>query len=347
MNTEDGKIVFPDGLNYQLLVLPDIKDIPDNVIQKVKELVDAGAKVLVQNPEVAARIKGDILTYATIDEALAALSIAKDFSRDAGKIDFIHRNIDGMDVYFLSNKMNQSIRETVEFRSTGEQVEYWDPVSAGQFIIADAEPIEGITKVNLSLPAHGSAFIVFTREARILEPYNSSPQTQTATSIESPWKLSFPESWGAPSSVELEKLISWTDHKEKGITYFSGTARYENTFSVSPEAMDGKQAISIDLGEVYDLAEIIVNGKSAGVLWTYPYQLDIRNLVQEGENTLEIKITNLWVNRLIGDLDLPEDKKFTRTSRPFVEPYERNTPDIPQLRTSGLLGPVVIKMVAQ
>ena len=342
MDVRDGKIVFPDGLSHNLLVLPNIEDIPDNVIHKVEKLIEGGANVLVQNPEVAEKIKGNILTNYTIDEALAELSIVKDFSRDESKIDYIHRNVDGIDVYFVSNKTNEAITEMVEFRSTSEEVEYWDPVSSKQYKIIDTKKSEGITKIDLSLPAYGSAFVVFTEEVRTLDAYNPSTANR-ATTIESPWKLSFPANWGAPPSIELNELISWTDHEEKGINFFSGTATYENTFTVSQETMDQKQAIKIDLGEVYDVAEILVNGKSAGVLWTKPYQLNIQDLVQEGENKLEVQITNLWVNRIIGDLDRPEGERFTRTSRPFVEPYERNVPKTPKPRTSGLLGPVVIE----
>jgi hypothetical protein len=246
-------------------------------------------------------------------------------------------------MYFVTNKTNESITETVNFRTTNKQVEFWDPVTSKQFKITDAQSGDGITKVNLELAAHGSAFVVFTKEDRELEAYNPSFETQT-TEVNAPWKLSFPENWGAPSSVELDKLISWTDHKEKGIKFFSGTASYENSFTVSKEFIDGKKAIKIDLGEVYDVAEILVNGKNAGVLWTKPYQLNVQELVQEGENKLEVKITNLWVNRITGDLELPEGEKFCRTNRPFVEPYQHNVDKNPQPRTSGLLGPVYIEM---
>ena len=233
----------------------------------------------------------------------------KDFSRAADKIDFIHRNVDGIDMYFVSNKTNEAIIETVEFRTTNKQVEFWDPVTSKQFKITNAQSGEGITKVILKLAAQGSAFIVFTKEDRELEAYNPSTETQMIA-IGSPWKLSFPENWGAPTSVKLNELISWTDHEEKGVNYFSGTASYENNFTISKEAINNKKPITIDLGEVYDVAEIFVNGNSAGVLWTYPYQLNIENFVTEGYNKLEVKITNLWINRLTGDLTLPEEKDF-------------------------------------
>ena len=343
MDSKEGKIVFPDGLNYNLLVLPNIEDIPDNVIQKVEQLIDLGANVLVQNPAIAKKIKGNILTNNTIDEALKELSLAKDFSRDENKVDFIHRKIDGIDMYFVTNKTNKEITESVEFRTINQQIEYWDPVTSKQFKISDAQSNKGISKVNLQLPAYGSAFLVFTSMDRDLPTYNESLDSQT-TEITSPWKLSFPENWGAPDSVKLDNLISWTEHEEKGINYFSGTASYENGFTVTKETIESKKEISIDLGEVYDVAEILVNGISAGILWTKPYKLNIEGFVKEGENKLEVRITNLWINRLTGDINLPEGEKFSRTNRPPVTDTNTGYDDLTwRIQTSGLLGPVQLK----
>lgn len=342
MAVQDGKIVFPDGLNYRLLVLPNIPDIPERVITRVEDLIASGAKVLVQNPEVAARIEGNILTNNTIDGALAELSIAEDCSRNKDIIDFIHRKIDGIDLYFVTNKTNQPINERLEFRASSEQVEYWDPVSSEQFKMTEVRLEDGISRLNLSLPAHGSAFIVFTKVDRPLPALRSSVGSEEIT-LTSPWKLFFPENWGAPASVDFPELISWTDYKDEGIHYFSGTAVYENKFNLPQEVIESGQAIQLDLGEVYDVAEVLVNGKSAGTLWTHPYQLNVQDWVQEGENKLEVKVTNLWINRIIGDLDLPEEGKFCNTNRPLIEPYERNTNQTLQPRTSGLLGPVAIR----
>jgi hypothetical protein len=344
MDSKEGKIVFPDGLNYNLLVLPNIEDIPDNVIKKVEQLIELGANVLVQNPAIAKKIKGKLLTNSSINEALNKLSLAKDFSRDENKVDFIHRRIDGIDMYYIANKTDQPVNETVEFRTTNQQVELWDPVTSKQFSITDVESKNDITKANIKLSAYGSAFVVFTSVNRNLPTYNELLETQTVE-ITSTWKLSFPENWGAPASVRLDKLISWTEHEEKGINYFSGTATYENSFTVTKETMKNKKAISINLGEVYDVAEILVNGKSAGVLWTKPYKLNIEEFVKEGENKLEMKITNLWINRLTGDINLPEGEKLTRTNRPPVTDTNTGYEDLTwRIQTSGLLGPVQLKI---
>ena len=92
------------------------------------------------------------------------------------------------------------------------------------------------------------------------------------------------------------------------------------------------------LGKVKNIAEVIVNGKNMGILWKKPFKIDISSALKEGDNTLEIKVTNLWVNRLIGD-EQPEVKdKITFTAQPF---YKANAPLLP----SGLLGTVKLEFV--
>ena len=342
MDVSDGKLMLPDGMNYNLLVLPNIKDIPDVVVKKVEEMVAAGANVLIQNPEIAQDFSGDVLLNMTIDEALASLSIVKDFTGDENTLDFIHRKVGDVDLYFVRNKTDESISETVEFRITSSQVEFWDPVTAQQFRISHATSTNDKTSIDLQLPAYGSGFIVFSNESRELPEYKSTGKAET-TEIHGPWTLSFPENWGAPSSVELDELISWTDHENEGINYFSGTASYSNSFNISKDALDTSSVINLELGEVRDVAEVIVNGRSAGVLWTKPFELNIRDYVKEGENQVEIKITNMWINRLTGDIDLPVEEKFTRTNRPpILEPYSEIGDETYRIQRSGLLGPVTL-----
>ncbi len=151
----DGKIPkweVPDGMNYNLLVLPNIKYIPDDVVKKVETMIAAGANVLIQNPEVARSINGDILQNMTVDDALTKLSIAKDFTPDEHKLDFIHRKIGDVDMYFVTNKTDHPIRETCEFRMTNKCVEFWDPVTAQQFNIANTKSTNDKTAINLRLP---------------------------------------------------------------------------------------------------------------------------------------------------------------------------------------------------
>jgi hypothetical protein len=82
-----------------------------------------------------------------------------------------------------------------------------------------------------------------------------------------------------------------------------------------------------------------LNGHPLGILWNPPFVLDITDAVQSGENRLQVKVANLWVNRLIGDAQPDVTTKYTFTTIPT---YEANAP----LRASGLLGPVQIRQSA-
>jgi hypothetical protein len=96
----------------------------------------------------------------------------------------------------------------------------------------------------------------------------------------------------------------------------------------------------MDLGEVKNIAEVIVNGKNMGTVWKKPFRLDITEALKKGQNTVEIKVTNLWVNRLIGDAQPGVEKKITFTTMPF---YQADSKLLP----SGLLGPVKVMSVSQ
>jgi hypothetical protein len=125
--------------------------------------------------------------------------------------------------------------------------------------------------------------------------------------IAGPWKLQFPPHWGAPESVTLSRLASWTEHANPGVKHFSGTATYTKAITV-PAGMFGKsRRIYLDLGKVAIMARVRLNGRDLGLLWKPPYRLDVTDALKPGDNALEISVVNLWVNRMIGDEDLPED----------------------------------------
>jgi hypothetical protein len=125
--------------------------------------------------------------------------------------------------------------------------------------------------------------------------------------IVGPWELRFPPKWGAPDQVTLDKLISWSEHADAGIKYFSGTATYMKTIALPGEMLGKGKRITLDLGKVQVMASVKLNGKDLGLLWRTPYRLDVTEALKAGDNALEIGVTNLWINRMIGDEELPED----------------------------------------
>ena len=162
------------------------------------------------------------------------------------------------------------------------------------------------------------------------------PSVGDATEIAGSWELRFPPKWGAPDQVTLERLISWPQHKDDGVKHFSGTATYVKQFDVPAEMLGEGKVLYLDLGMVKNLAEVSLNGRNLGVLWKPPFRLEISSVAKPGPNRLEIKVTNLWPNRLIGDQKLPEKDRFTWTT---FNPYKADSP----LLDSGLLGPVMLQ----
>ncbi|MDN5202447.1 glycosyl hydrolase [Fulvivirgaceae bacterium BMA10] len=344
MKTSKGKLVLPDGMEYKLLVLPNREDIPDEVVKKVEQMIAAGANVLIQNPQIAKNVKGSAYKNMSIDEALDRLSISKDFTANTEKLDFIHRKIGGTDMYFIRNKTGQPISDTCVFRVKNIQPEFWDPVTAQQYEITDAKSVDNKTEINLQLPPYGSCFILFNAQSGDLPNYERQ-KNSLSLEVKGPWTLSFPKGWGAPSSIQLDKLISWTDHDNQGVKYFSGTASYKNSFNISRETLDSGDHFILNLEEVLDVAEVFVNEKSVGILWTKPFKIDIKDYVKEGNNNLEIKITNMWINRLTGDINLPEDQRFCKTNHPpFTAPDDIEDKTY-RLQKSGLMGPVTLEII--
>jgi hypothetical protein len=155
-------------------------------------------------------------------------------------------------------------------------------------------------------------------------------------SMRSSWEVRFPEGWGAPSQIIMEQLSDWTESKDQGVKYFSGTANYINEFIIPEYLLNGKYSLFLDLGEVREVAELKINGKKTGILWKKPFRIEITDLVTPGKNIIEISVANLWNNRIVGDYRMNLDPGYTRTN--VKRKFNAKRP----LLSSGLLGPVVI-----
>ena len=173
------------------------------------------------------------------------------------------------------------------------------------------------------------------------------------------WKLNFPPHWGAPPWVTMDKLSSWTDNTNDGVRYFSGTAAYEKEIEIPADRLVAGRELWLDLGAVKDFAEVSLNGHDFGVLWKPPFRLNITGVARQGVNELQVKVTNLWPNRLIGDEQLPPDCEWdgkqlkawpewlldgkpSPTGRLTFATWHHYTKDSPLLE-SGLLGPVTLR----
>lgn len=153
--------------------------------------------------------------------------------------------------------------------------------------------------------------------------------------ISGSWQVRFPPKWGAPEQIALDHLISLSDSTNTGVKYFSGIATYTKTFDLNTASKARDLETWLDLGDVQVMAQVQLNGHDLGILWKAPFRVNITDALRPGRNRLEIRVANLWPNRMIGDAELPVAQRFTWSS---YEPFTKDSP----LPKSGLLGPVII-----
>jgi hypothetical protein len=193
------------------------------------------------------------------------------------------------------------------------------------------------------------AFLITSQPGNYtLEKNNGEPLTfhiediPNPLALTGPWELIFPANQGVPERTSFNALISWTDHPDPAIRHFSGTAGYHTTFEI-PEAVYGDNLnIMLDLGEVMNMAEVIVNGREMGILWKKPFRLDITGVAKPGENEILIRITNTWWNRLVGDEKYPKGYPGDDTDKPSSYTTHKAWNEQSELLPAGLIGPVRI-----
>ncbi len=280
---------------------------------------------------------GKMLWGVTPAQALAKVAVPPDFevtANDANlKLIFAHRRTEDSDIYFVANHSVTPGKITAAFRVQGRTPQRWDPATGAITAFNSFHAKEDRTEVTIALEPDASTFVVFraqpappaATENKLVEEMPS--QLELAGS----WDVRFTPGWGAPEQVTFPKLESWAKASDPGIRNYSGTATYTKSFDFP--AVHAGERIVLDLGQVDVIASVRLNDKDLGTAWKPPYALDITSALVPGTNKLEIRVANLWANRLIADAALPEAERKTWTSGPF---YKSTDPLLP----SGLLGPV-------
>lgn len=377
MEVKGGRLVLPNGVSYAAIVLPERDDVPLRVLEKLEELVHAGATLLGPRPsrdpsladypradtqvqEIAERMwgqntkedrsgrsygKGRVIPDRNrVREVLQQLGFGPDFAYTcSGKpadLDYIHRRTQDTDIYFVSNTQMEDAEADCVFRVEARPAQFWFPDTGEVQSCPDAQIVPGGVKLKLHLPAAGSVFVVFgARAIPTLPPSQtrSKPGVLAAYEISGPWEVRFPPNLGAPSSRIFEKLVSWTAIPEDGIKYFSGTATYLKEFEVPASMLAKGGHLELDLGQLRNVAEVEFNDEPLGIRWKPPFSYDVTGLVRPGKNRLAVKITNVWANRLVGDALLPKEKRITRITQKV---------GIDGPFEAGLFGPVQLVVVA-
>jgi hypothetical protein len=272
------------------------------------------------------------------------------------ELDWLHRHQGQHDLYFVANLSEQAISIEAALRIHGKVPELWDPVTGEIVDLVEFRRESLRTVIPLRFAAKQSFFVVFRRalEHPSVPGARNFPPLAEIARLAGPWEVGFDVGWGGPESVTFQKLDDWSQRPEDGIRYYSGKATYRKTFDL---AAGSHRRIFLDLGEVRNIAQVRLNGKDLGVVWTAPWRVDVTAIATREGNELEIDVVNLWPNRLIGDGLLPKERRFTRTNvRTYDTPHpvfrysdtevtrgKTEFSDVtPDLLRSGLLGPVTL-----
>jgi hypothetical protein len=363
----DGFITTTTGMKYRLLGLDAYSthmSLP--VLKAIHKLVEEGAVVagakptddpsLGDNQEEFQKIstelfgegagrhsvgKGTVYAGQTVADALAAMHVAPDFRFTKPeletRLEFVHRKLPAADLYFVDNRSDKTVDVDATFRVTGKEAELWY-AETGTSKQASFTVANEATTVPLKLGPWGTVFVVFRKPTQQTKRTLPTETESQLLAVDGPWNVSFQPDRGAPASITLDKLISWPESDDKGVKYFSGTGTYTKTIEAKQEWLSKGRRIWLNLGDVRNLAEVEVNGKALGLVWHSPYKIDITEAIKPGANQLVVKVTNAWVNRLIGDQQPDAAAKYTFR---VVKPYKANSP----LQPSGLIGPVTITSI--
>jgi len=361
LSVKDGKLVTPSGMSYRVLVLDsNAMKMSLPVLRKIEKLVKAGAMIAGVKPSSTPSLSDDQTEFNKLvsevwsaanpkvsdgnplTEVFKVLNVVPDFTYDKSQNDtkllFVHRSLSDREIYWINNRNNKKENITASFRVSGKVPLLWHPETAKTEALSYSIA-NGITTITLPLQPNDAVFVVFkdkTANASVTLPSTEEKELKT---IDGSWKVTFQKDRGAPAEATFDKLVSFTENPDAGIKYFSGTATYTKTIVADKNWFANHAQLWLDLGDVKNLAEVIVNGRSLGVVWKQPFRVDLTNALKAGENKIEIKVTDLWVNRLIGDAQPGVMNKITYTTMPF---YQANSKLLP----AGLLGPVIITSVS-
>ena len=380
MTVKEGKIFLPNGVSYQYLVLPNSGRISLPLVRLTQALKKAGAKIYLQQdvigtpgledyPKADKLVKEITANWAILPEqgwrsVFNSDNILPDFEGD--RLAWIHRQVDENDLYFVANTRPVKMRRKCIFRVKRKVVELWNPETGEMFEIEAKQRQDGRTEVELQFEPAQSWFIVFKdRPSTGITARSAFVEWEDVKEIRGAWELEFDKDWGPGEKQVFNELKSWSESSNDLVKYYSGTVKYFKEFDISDATFtqSKKNVISqfcLDLGKVEVMARVILNGQDCGIAWKPPYRVDISKALKPGNNKLEIEVASTWVNRMIGDEQLPLDAEWKdwetlvdwptwfeeggkspagRYTFTTARHYEKNSPLMP----SGLLGPVKIR----
>ena len=314
---KDKKLCTKTGMQYSILCLdPNTAKMSPEISERIQYFKKCGIPVCGWNAE-------------ETKVELEKIGVKQDWIYSGTEtLNIVHRTLNDAEIYWISSPSAEACKAEVSLRCYGLKPYLWHPVTGKMEEIA-YRFVDGRTLLSLEFEPHDAYFIVLKGKTEVQEISNTTKERKTICQVNGTWDITFEDKFGEHKNITTTDLRSWTDINDEWIKYFSGTATYRTTISIPPHQGN----IYLDLGEVKNIAEVYINGKKAQTLWKTPFIADISEYINGDNINIEIKVTNLWVNRLIGDAESRDKKSYT--SKVFFKKDDTLLP-------SGLLGPVVI-----
>lgn len=368
---KDGRLTLPHGTSYRVLVLPKIETMRPALIDKLEKLIAEGAVIVGPAPKrspslenqpksdsyvsmMSAQIwgevdgvnvksgrygKGFIYDGVDLEYVLSQISCVEDCSIPEN-IPFLysHHTDNGTEIYFITNQSNKKITADLAFRVKDLQPELWHPTTGVIRTLPAFLQKDNKTIVPVTLDRGESFFVVFRKSGKPISNAveDNFPSTQIISIANEVWNVSFESKIKQPDPIRLKKLVDLSTHTNDKVKYFSGKVTYITTIDgVSPTK---GETILLNLNKVASMAKVKINDEYVGGAWTYPFTVDVTKKIRKGKNKIEIEVVNSWVNRIIGDLNLPENERDIDI---LFNPYKANS----ELIESGLIGPVKLEKV--
>lgn len=368
IDVKDGKLCTPDGIEYKALWISENKRMRIESLEKIAKLIEKGATIISNPPDSIATLsggksaedkfaklvnqiwanktkgihklgKGKVVVGMEIDEAIFALDFKPQVKNDevkhkanAGntKILWSHRRVGDTDIYFVCSPKENSFGSGVEFFGNGS-AEVWD-ATTGKVVNKISQQEGNYVRTYLRLAKGEANFVIIRNNKNEQKPLSCSKMRPYK--LDTPWTIVFPKGWGIDKPITTDKLVAWKDlNVSPEGKAFSGTAKYSTTFTI--DEIDHSREWSIHFDKVDMIADVYINGQPVGVIWSKPYVLnDFSKYLKVGKNTIDIFVTSTWFNRLVFDLNQPEEKRKTWT---LFGPAKDS-----KLRESGIIGEVRI-----
>ena len=389
LRTENGKLFLPHGQSYKVMMIPDREDISLEVLKSLEKLVDGGAIIIGRKPLRATSLKnypdcdaevktiadklwgecdgekifsnnfgkGKVYWGRSVKQVLEELNIQPDFevkgidNHDC-HIDYIHRQTETEDIYFIFNSSEKEVKVTCIFRVGKNKIpEIWDAETGLiQRKVKYLGTENGISMEFIFDPL-ASRFIVFRNQSSGINDTGLDCDLQygftdmrkregtRVIDLSDNWEVSFNPAIGGPGTWHFDKLVSWTDIDQDGIRYYSGSALYSRDFTIEEGSLTREADAFVFFEDIQEIARVFINGNDCGIVWIPPYKTRITPYLKNGTNKITVEVVNTWNNRIVGDIRNPGEKPFTTTNAKVK--FKETSP----LLKSGLTGKAEIVFI--